>query len=66
MSEIEYEKIFDDGWKVTVEQGWTVIYNDENEEITRTLTANFFNNPYGYNCASKDDMAEIVHKFWTE
>lgn len=62
----EYEKIFSDGWKVTVEKGWTVIYNEKNEEVTRVLTAYFFNNPYGYNCSSRDDMAEMVHKFWTE
>ena len=63
---MDYEKVFNDGWKVTVEKGWTVIYNEKGEEVTRVLTVYFFNNPYGYNCVSRDDMAEIVHKFWTE
>ena len=66
MSEYKYEKIFDDGWKVTIEGGWTVIYNDAGDEVSRALTIYFFNNPYGYNCPSEDDMAEIIHRFWTE
>jgi hypothetical protein len=60
----DYEKTFKDGMKVTVENGWTIIYGAEGNEITRSLTKYFFNNSHGYNCLSYDDMSNKIHEFW--
>lgn len=63
---MDYEKIFEDGTKVTVEKGWSIIYDKDGVEITRSITKYYFNNPFGSNCSSYDDMAEKIHKFWME
>lgn len=63
---IDYEKNFLDGTKVIVENGWSILYNFEGREITRSLTKYYFNNLHNYNLGSYDEMAEKIHQFWVE
>lgn len=60
----QFEKVFSDGSKVTVENGWSMLYDSEGKEITRSITKYYFNNPHGYNLSGYDEMAEKIHQFW--
>jgi hypothetical protein len=59
-----FERVFGDGTKVTVENGWSILYDTEGNEITRSLAKYYFNNPHGYNLPGYDEMAEKIHQFW--
>lgn len=65
-TKIDYEKVYKDGMKVTVENGWSIIYDSKGKEITRSLTKYYFNNPYGYNVSSYKEMADTLWEFWKD
>ena len=60
----QYQKVFPDGSKVSIDDKWVIYYDKEEKEVTRSLVKYYYNNPYGYNCSSHEDVADKVHLFW--